>query len=657
MIQLISKLIHPNSVIYIFYLSFFFTLIELFLIKTASWHKKYKTVIITCLFLLFFVYFRFSFSLFLIFIFYTLNFISYKIFPDFKSKLLLSFGLFILLIEVYIVAGLILNPKLSLIFICSVLFISIFYKFKLNKKIPTQIHKNLIQFIIKLNIIDLFIINLSFIISSQPQYHWDAVMANLYNAKWYILNNSFAPILESISSLFPQNGIGFFSFFYQIGGLRGFQFSFVFPLILLIYFLKEIFKKFNLSTSLQVLSYTILLTPIVIFQSSNGYYDLLLLVICLISIYFCYLYLEKPNIYLVYFSSFLFGFASGMKYFPLVFFFLPLIIVCLSKVHLTLKNFALISFIFLFPLTIWLFRTYSFTGSPVFPFAQYLFPTPKIWAPNDILENNFMIQTTLNKYQWITGGFVTYPLLTFIKSSSFLEATPGYTTLAYILFAIIFLVILVKLAIQIVKRQKFEQIQIIFLYSFIAYFAVGIVTRYYRYVWPYQFILALVTVIYISKLNLSRFQKYIIPLSTIIIIFNIFNTYKYFRAFPLYTKQFFQPEYYNQPNADNGPIVFINKSTQNNVHKKVLDASKHILPRVNFSAQTHQCNWYWIGWQNFFKTNSNYYSDTLSSFDYIITNNPIELSNNYCQDFVLTKLKNIKPVYQDQNYLIYENKK
>lgn len=656
MLPLISKFIHPNNVIYVFYLSFLSTLIELFLIKVFTRKNIFINIFFILSFLLFSVYFRLSFTILILLLFFSLSSIPYKLFPEIKNKFFLTFGLLIFSIQIYLTIGLIINPKISLILIIFILSLSVFYKKKLNRNILDHLHQNLVVFIKNLNIIDLLVINLSFIISSQPQYHWDAAMANLYNAKWYVLQNSFAPILESISSLFPQNGVAYFSFFYQLGNFKGIQFSLLLPLIILIYFLKEIFKKYNFHNSLQLLSYTTIFSPIVIFQSSNGYYDLLLLVICLIAVYCCFLYLEKPKLYLVYIASFLIGYAAGMKYFPLVFFFLPLLAIYLSKIHSTVNNYILIIVLLLLPLTVWSIRTYNFSGSPVFPFAQFLFPTPKLWLPNDILENNFMIQSPINKFQWLMGGFIIYPVITYIKTNLFLEATSGYTTLAYILFTAISIIFISKTLLQIFKQIKISRIQIIFLYSFIAYILVGVITRYYRYLWPYQFIFSLIALIFISKNNSSKLTKAITILSFLIIILNAFNTYKYFRAYPLSPKQFFNPDYYSQENSENGPITFINKLTNNDIHKKILDASNFILPRINFSAQTYQCNWYWIGWQNIFNSN-NKSNNILQSFDFIITNNPIDKSNNYCQDLIVAKLSKSPPIYEDQNYLIYEIKK
>jgi len=577
MLNIISKLIYPNNVLFLFYTSIGISTI-LFLLKK---NIKLFLLIISPLLL-----FYFSPKILLILIvFYSIYLLS--------SNFYYFIGYFFALIQIYYILGLLINPKISLYFIFGLLSLIIIIKRKKNKPI--------INFINNLNYLDIFIITFVFITSSLPQFHWDAVHANLYNAKWYILNNSFLPLKESISSLFPQNAIVYYSFFYQLLGLKGFQLSFILPLIFLLYFIKRFPAKNYL--------YLLIFTPIVFFQASNGYYDLLLALVCLIGVF-------SASSGYIFISSLLFGFAAASKYFPIAFFPLPYLML-FTKKQFNLKKFFVVSLLLITPLTISCLRTYNYTGSPIFPFAQSIFPTPSLWSKTDILENNPMIQTSISTKQWILGGFLYYPFSTFFKSANFIESTNGYPTLTYI-----FLLPLLFFTLN---------------YSFIAYLLVGLVTRYYRYVWPFQFILY-----FYALTNIKKFPKFFSLLIIPLLLLNIFNIYKMYRTLPINTKQFFKPNYYQLASADNGPIVFLNKTKA----KKVLDASSNFLPRINITPITYQCSWYWINWQKSFTT--------LNEFEYLVTSNPVASSNNFCQNQITKQAHQLSKVYEDKDYLIFK---
>ncbi|MEK7106257.1 MAG: hypothetical protein AAB895_02785, partial [Patescibacteria group bacterium] len=124
-----------------------------------------------------------------------------------------------------------------------------------------------------LNIFDWTLLGIVIIFGSLPQLHWDAVMANLYIAKWYVESNSLAPIAEALTSLFPQNAITYFAVFYKAGGLKMLQLAYLLPFLFSLLMIKKIISHFNISTIGKVIFYLSCMTPIVIFQATNGYYD------------------------------------------------------------------------------------------------------------------------------------------------------------------------------------------------------------------------------------------------------------------------------------------------------------------------------------------------------------------------------------------------
>jgi hypothetical protein len=117
------------------------------------------------------------------------------------------------------------------------------------------------DFLSGFTVIDWTLIFTVFIFGSLPQLHWDAVQANLYIAKWYVLSNSLSPIKESITSLFPQSAIVYYSLFYKIGGLKMLQVAFFLPFLLTLMLIKQICRRINLGLLGQIFLYQPLLLP------------------------------------------------------------------------------------------------------------------------------------------------------------------------------------------------------------------------------------------------------------------------------------------------------------------------------------------------------------------------------------------------------------
>ncbi|MCL4386195.1 MAG: hypothetical protein M1326_07770, partial [Cyanobacteria bacterium] len=328
-----------------------------------------------------------------------------------------------------------------------------------------------------------------------------------------------------------------------------------------------------------------------------------------------------------------------------------------NKIQMKLLTVTILSSVLcLFPLSIWLVRSYLTVGSPIFPFFQSIFPTPRFWSGAE-LTNNFMIQTTMSTTDWLKMGFIKYPFLTYFKTESFLEATRGYPGVIYMLLLPIQALIFIKVIFSIIKRIA-KKIDFYYLYLLVAFFTVGIITRYYRYLWPFQLLLEIISIIYINRFILNFKYKMLFKIAFfLILIININNVIAYFRFFPIITDRFFKPNYSKAISNSYDPISFINRQVKYPEKVKVLDVSKNILPRFHTKAITYECNWYWVkGLDEFAKArkNLNYSKKLIDGFDYIITSNPIGQAENYCVDKIEKEKNLLKQVFSDQYYLIFK---
>ena len=224
----------------------------------------------------------------------------------------------LIFVQIFIVISLVINLNIAFYSLLIISVMLVCYKYNNNLEILNDWSKSIRNYIKEINIIDYLLIILSFVLGSLPQSHWDAVHANLYNAKWYVINNSLIPLPESISSLFPQNAELYYSLFYKIGGVRTLQLAYILPLIILILLVKDISKRVKSSPFLNYSVYLFLLTPIVIFESSNGYYDLLVLLTVFIPIFILFFQGGKNILRDTLIASFIIGFGAATKYFPII---------------------------------------------------------------------------------------------------------------------------------------------------------------------------------------------------------------------------------------------------------------------------------------------------------------------------------------------------
>lgn len=503
------------------------------------------------------------------------------------------------------------------------------------------------------NVLDWTLLAIALIFGSLPQLHWDAVQANLYIAKWYVLSNSLAPVKESITSLFPQSAITYYSLFYKVGGLKMLQLAFFLPFLTTLLLIKQITRQINLGLVGQTILYLALATPIMLFQSSNGYYDNLILLLILSATYSLF-YFRHKNIFLrCSLAAFLIGFAAGSKYFPLVMAPLPILVYLFSQKissKIILPSLTLVVLI-MTPLSLWLARSYVYTGSPVYPFFQQYFPTPGYWDASDRLEGNFMIQTTMSVGEWVRGGVFTYPFKSYFNSTQFIEGTRGYPGFIYLAFLPIQIFLLLKSLFQLFRRRILSPQEQRFIYSFLAYFAVGLVVRYYRYLWPFQFMWLLSSLPLLQDFIIShpKINKGLTIMFLLIIPLGFINLIDYYRYYPLDKSKIYQADYYMLNNTDRTPMAYINSHAT--ASDLVLDASKFPVHRLHFTPRIYQCSWYWMGWAEDIKNSS-----TLESFRYFIANDPVTLSSNFCSEPVNQAVKrgDYGPVYLDGTYIIYE---
>lgn len=628
-----------------------------FMTKKTIFPKKELTLLKIFIYLLALIviilYFGFTEILLIIALFIGSFVVGFKFFA-FKDSCLLSFisGFFILL-GVYIFISLISNPQTGLLALFSVCLTALFLEPKKNTKLIITFYSNISSFLGKLNFIEVLLITLSFLISSFPQGHWDAVQNNLYVAKQYIANNSLYPLEEAVPSLFPQNAILYYSLFYQLGDVKGLQIAYIFPLVILIALIKKFIERYNLK-SVKLFIYGLIFTPIVIFQASNGYYDLFILLLILSAIYI--LLTKKLDFKKVFIATFLIGLASGAKHFPAVLIFLPvLIFLVFENHHKKILNVVSLLLVGLIPLGIWLGRSYLSTGSPIFPFFQNIFPTPEYWPIEDVIENNPMIKSPISALNWITGGAVIYSILTFFFTEKYIEASLGYSGSIYIFFIIFQLVILFIVIKRIVSRN-FQKLDLIFIYVFCAYIVVGLVTRYYRYLWPFQFTLGFLSILYLKDFSIfDKGKKNFLKLIAVsILTLNFFGIFLYFNNILPSNEFLLKPDYYLTNSSNVSSILFLNNQVKQEEDVVVLDASKGPFGRFNLKSKVYSCNWYWLNvyenWKRW-KVDDNFRKQTIAKFNYVITDNDVHI---LCKELVEKQEGKLNLIYKDNRYNIYK---
>lgn len=575
---------------------------------------------------------------------------------------------FFLLLQLYIIAGLLQSPSVGLQLVQGLSFgILIFYlwTYKGKNNLFRTVVSGLSNVLLSLSTIELVLIILAVIYGSFPQtaMNWDSVYANLYNARWYVELNSLKPLEESISSIFPQHAILYYSLFYAIGGLRSLQVAYIFPLILLFGIVKLFFRKLKVSWWYEHVAHLLLFVPIVLAQSSSGYYDMFIASLLILSIYTLVYADFQSFIKKVIFTSLFLGITIASKYFTIVcvpFLFLG---ICIEAYHqrrqkhlvFRLLTFIMISLVLCFgPLAIWTVRSYVNTGSPVFPFFQNVFRTNELWSSGNSVEQNPMTQTSMSRNTWLKGGFFLYPITTYFRTEFYVEGTRGYPGVIYIVLLPLQVFLLVQVFWKMLKR-KTEIDDWIFLSLFLSYVGVGIIARYYRYIWPFQFVFGVLTFVQFWQ-YMKRIKIHAVLVLVVLITFYAIHAVDLMESFRFVPEQpkayMFHPEYY-LTSADTPVFSVINNSAPK---KPILDVSQYMVSRLYFAPRTYMCNWYWVAGDRKVAQISEDEEKTrefLQQFSYVITSEDPIYTGNYCAALV-KKAKSLRLVGQDTYHRIYK---
>lgn len=587
-----------------------------------------------------------------------------SILPVTKSRLINTLIGFFITLEFYTLVSLFINPKISLI---SIFIITLILLFITKNNFLKYVHSFLKQsdkFINQLTLIDLFLINFCFLLGSQPQLTWDASQANLYNAKWYVIRNSFKPLEESVSSLMPQNAIAYYSLFFQIGKYQALQVAYLLPLIISLIITKFWFIKFKFSFQIKNFFTLLFFSPMVIFQSTSGYYDFFLFSVMYLAITVLAT-TSKPNLIHIYTCLFLISYAAAIKIFPVILF---LILIYFFNRYLfnllNLKRILILFIIATLPLGVWLIRDYLFTGNPFYPFAQKIFSTPNITSStsDEILEDHYIIQTTMSKNEWLLGGFMKYPVLSYFSTGDFLEGTKGYPTLIYIPLIFIELIILILIISKLFRHLPPSNVDFVFISILFTFLFVGLYSRYYRYLWPYQLLLGCTSFIYLNKLlSNSTYKKSVticlVPIFFFFLFSNFQNIKESFRYQIIRTNQMFSPDY-TLKNPGILPFQIIQADPKFTPNSSILDLSRYLQPRFNAPSPVYQCNWYWTSISNRLSSGNisqSVFETTISKFKYIISSDNDNDNTTYCQKYFENVKPNFTLISNFVGYKIYSN--
>lgn len=584
----------------------------------------------------------------------------------FEEHLLRFASGFFLLLQVYIIASVIANPQLGLwavLGISSV--ITVVMHAKKRRFIAGELIFRLYESISALSVPELFMILLAFFYGSIPQssFNWDSVYANLYNAKWYVELNSLKPLEESISTFFPQHAILYYALFYALGGLRMLQGAYLLPLFLITFTVRAFLRTLKAKEWYNWIILLLLFTPIVLAQSSSGYYDLFVASLIVLSVYVLFFAQRVRLSAKILFSTLLLGVANASKLFSLGLSPVVLGIFTEKRERTAFAAFSLkkrIVLIFLgalllfAPVTYWMARSYANTGSPIYPLFQNIFRTEELWESGGSVEQNAMTQTEMPARSWFSGGIFAYPILTYFRTEYYVEATRGYPGIIYILLLPLQLFLL-GVCIWHAVKKKVSTEDVVYVVTFLALLVIGLVTRYYRYVWPFQFTFGLLTLMY--------GWKYVrrITLSPIWLVFPIIALYAIhavdlmdsFHFSPVPQKrQILQPDALRFNPQDSVWDVLNAETTD----KPTLDASEHSLPRVYLSERSFQCNWYWVNGEkkvNAVLAENEGVADFIRQFSYVITPADPTKKATYCTNLIQA-YPHLKEIVKNATYAVYK---
>lgn len=580
---------------------------------------------------------------------------------------------FFSLLQLYIVISLVFSPLIALASVLGLcLLIILVFNFAIKRRIRISLDAIVRSFfrpLAVLGVVEITLIVLALIYGSLPQsaMNWDSVYANLYNAKWYVELNSLAPLEESISSIFPQQAILYYAFFYALGGLRLLQIAYLLPLLLIIFVIKQFANHFKFSSWYEHCFKLLLFVPIVLAQAASGYYDLFIASMLLLTLYTIMIG-KITSVWTRSLASAIFlGFAVASKFFAAILG--PFLMIGLTwqaynhfKVLKGIKSLVLglaLTLIIFGPLSLWMLRSYQHTASPIFPFFQTVFRTNELWSGTSV-EQNPMTQSTITTAGWLRGGLLLYPIRTYFRSEEFVEGTRGYPGIIYVLLLPIQIILLIAILWKIYKR-KANVAELLYLLMVFGYFGVGVVARYYRYLWPFQLSMGVLTFILIWPV--------VRRLKVSLLVWCLLLTYLYsihavdlaesYRFVPEQPKaNFFHPEMLLTNPTD--PVFGVINTSNNS--KPILDASQYTPSRLYFKNRTYMCNWYWIAGdkQLFYLTSApdEIVVTFLKQFSFVLTSTNPAYAGNYCQQLLDRPIVKqlLQEVSRGTEHIVYEVK-
>ncbi len=596
-------------------------------------------------------------------------FLGKKLLKNKDVAICLIFGFFLFL-ELFTLVGLVGSPRLAFSLILGLSLLIIVINLLARKKTLSlsQLVPSVHSLLNQLSLIEIVLILLALFYGSLPQsgLSWDSVYANLYNAKWYVELNSIRPIEESISSIFPQQAILYYSFFYALAGLKGLQIAYLVPLLIIFFVFKRIATQFSFSRLFEVLMQLLVFVPVVMAQASSGYYDLFIASLMILSLYILIMTGEYSNQLRYLLSLFFLSLAMGAKFFAAILAPFLVLAALINSSSFKNKQFfrsvvftGILTLVAFGPLALWMFRTNYYTGSPIFPFFQNVFRTKELWLSENSVEQNAMTQSSISTSQWLKGGFLLYPILSYFRSEYFIEGTRGYPGIIYIVL-LPFQVWLLLTIIFKLTRGRTNLVENLYLLLFTAFIGVGVIARYYRYLWPFQISLAVFTFVLIWP-NIKKLKRVNLILGASLLILYPIHTVdliESFRFVPEQPKSYrFNPD--SLLNNSQDPIFKIINASED--EKPILDASQYLLPRLYLKQRSFMCNWYWIAGDRYLsevkQLEDQETVNFIRRFSFVVTSTKKEYSN-YCTNLLETQAirQQLQEVARDTEHVVYKIK-
>jgi hypothetical protein len=140
---------------------------------------------------------------------------------------------------------------------------------------------------------------------------------------------------------------------------------------------------------------------------------------------------------------------------------------------------------------------------------QKYFRTPEFWEVDSSVDQNAMTQTTMPASTWLKGGVFAYPVLTYLNTAEFVEATKGFPGLIYVLLLPI-QVISLGIALNHVIKRKATTMEVVLLAALQV--CLSLVWLFVTIIWPFQLSWTILTLTHAWG-YVKRFCVPIIPIT------------------------------------------------------------------------------------------------------------------------------------------------